>query len=55
MNGTVRVERAKTELAKYLETRAPEFHTLTERQAKEVLSIAAFRVWFAWALLEGVV
>ena len=47
------IEKAKRNLERYLETRIPDFQTMSENQAKDVMSMAVFRVWTAWAVLSG--
>lgn len=47
------LERSKRNLEIYLESRIPEFREMNTQQAMDVMSMAVFRVWTAWAILAG--
>lgn len=47
------LERSKRNLEIYLESRIPGFKEMNTQQAMDVMSMAVFRVWTAWAILVG--
>lgn len=45
---------AKRKLEQYLESKWPDYFSLSEEQAKDLFAISSFRVWQAWRILDNV-